>query len=100
MITFLEGVEFEEEIDLSGREFRELENYRWVNNSVKIDDFYDKLPKWVRQLVQQCEMSDKEKNLLYPDYCEDLDIQAKECYACGIITKNQYERICARYYGC
>lgn len=78
---------------------RTLENYRWTDNSINIDDFYDSLPKMVREIVDACEKADAEDDWSYPNLCESLENVAKQYVVAKIITKEQWDKLCCRYYG-
>lgn len=79
--------------------FIEQKEYRWVDNSVKIDDFYDDLPPVIKNLVDDCEKADAEEDWAYTNYCDSVENASKLYVPSGRITKDQFERLCMRYYG-
>ncbi len=76
-----------------------LESYRWTDNSVKIDDFYDCLPQLVKNIIDDLERADAEEDWGYTNLCDSLENIAKFLVPEGIITKEQFDRLCMRYYG-
>lgn len=79
--------------------FKELESYHWVNNDVKIADFFDELPKVVQNLIIECEQMDAEENYAYVNLCESVEDVAKLFVPDGIIKKEHFNKICCRYWG-
>ena len=43
------------------------------------------------------EKLDEEKRILYFDYCDHLDVLAKNAYAEGMITKKEWDALVMRY---
>jgi len=76
-----------------------LKQYRWVDDSISIDDFYDNLPEIVKNLIMDIERADAEEHYGYFDWCEALEYISKQFVPPGIITMEQRERLCNRYYG-
>ena len=48
-----------------------MKKYNWINDEIKIDF---KVPRSIVHQIQELEKLDSEKNLLYFDYCDHLDI--------------------------
>ena len=74
------------------------EEFRYLNNDIDISDFYDKLPRGLKALIAEAEQLDRDDNegaLLA--VCEGIEIQGKLCVPDGI-TKEQWERLCDKYY--
>lgn len=76
-----------------------LEYYHWTDDKVRIDDFYEGLPKVIRNLVDDLEKADEEEDWGYINLCESLEDAAKLYVPEGRITKEQFDRLCRRYYG-
>lgn len=76
-----------------------LEYYRWVDNDVNIDDFYDNLPPIVKDIVDRLEKADLEEHYGYFELCEALENVAKQFVPDGTITRKQWELLCSRYWG-
>lgn len=76
-----------------------LEQYRWTDNSIKIDDFYDSLPGIIKSIVDDLERADAEADWSYTNLCDSLENKAKLYVPEGRITQEQFERLCMRYYG-
>lgn len=68
--------------------------YNWINDEVKIDF---KLPSFLQKKVDMLERLDYEMNDCYFDECEYLECDAKECYVTGVLTKEQWDKLCERY---
>ena len=75
-----------------------LEKYRWIDDSVNIDDFYDGLPKIVKNAINECERADKENDWSYTNFCDMVENMAKQ-FVPDRITKEQWDRLISRYYG-
>lgn len=74
------------------------EEFRYLDNDIDISDFYDKLPKHLKALIAEAEQLDregKEGELLA--ICEGIEVQGKLCVP-DCITKEQWERLCDKYY--
>ena len=76
-----------------------LKSYRWVDDDINIDDFYDELPQIVKNIVDDLEKADAEEHYGYFEWCESLEYIAKQFVPDGIITREQWERLCSRYWG-
>lgn len=68
--------------------------YNWINDEVKIDF---PLPKILQYQIEELEELDGKKDYLYFDRCDDLDIDAKNLYVEGVITKEQWNKLITRY---
>ena len=71
-----------------------MKKYNRINDEIKIDF---KVPRSIVHQIQELEKLDSEKNLLYFDYCDHLDILAKNAYAEGMITKKEWDTLLMRY---
>jgi len=70
--------------------------HRWIDDSVVIDF---QLPKSMLYLIEELEKLDAEENYAYFNYAEALDVGAKELYRRGILTHEQWDRLCWKYDG-
>ena len=71
-----------------------MKKYNWVNDEINIDF---KVPKSIEHQIEELERLDEEKNILYFDYCDHLDVLAKNAYAEGMITKKEWDALVMRY---
>ena len=58
----------------------------------------ESLPKNLLWLIDRVEKSDKENKLAYFDCVDDLDINAKNAYAAGCISKKTWDLLMQKYY--
>ena len=79
--------------------FVELETYRWTDNRVKIQDFYDQLPQVIKNLIIDLEKADEVEDWGYFNLCDSIENVAKLYVPEGKITKEQFNKLCLRYNG-
>ena len=58
----------------------------------------ESLPKNLLWLIDRVEQSDKENKLAYFDCVDDLDINAKNAYVAGCISKKTWDLLMQKYY--
>ena len=58
----------------------------------------ESLPKNLLWLIDRVEKSDKENKLAYFDCVDDLDINAKNAYVAGCISKKTWDLLMQKYY--
>ncbi len=68
--------------------------FHWVNDDVKID-FY--VPKGIRQVMEEAERLDLEESYAYVNWANQVDTDAKNAYAVGALTREQWDTLCRRY---
>lgn len=67
----------------------------YINDSIKID--FD-VPTVIRDSMEIAEKADEEEHYgTYVVYAENIDTVAKNCYADGAITKEQWDLLLQRY---
>ena len=71
-----------------------MKKYNWVNDEIKIDF---KVQRSIEHQIEELEKLDEEKNILYFDYCDHLDVLAKNAYTEGMITKKEWDALVMRY---
>ncbi len=67
----------------------------YIDKSVMITQ---ELPANLKNFITQLEEADKNNPIRYFDIYDDLDINAKNAYACGYITKDTWNQIERKYY--
>lgn len=68
--------------------------FRWIRDDIEINF---PLPEICRNIIKDLERFDLEENYAYDNLAETLDHVAKELYAEGVLTKKQWETLCAKY---
>lgn len=68
--------------------------FHWVNDAVKIDF---PISNVMQNTMDEAEMLDLEENTEYSAVADILDLMGKEAYVNGLITKEQWDKICMRY---
>ncbi len=58
----------------------------------------ESLPKNLLWLIDRVEKSDKENKLAYFDCVDDLDVNAKNAYVAGCISKKTWDLLMQKYY--
>lgn len=71
-----------------------MAEFHWVNNDIKIDF---PVPGGIRQIMEEAERLDLDGNLAYVNWAEQVDVDAKNAYAAGVLTKEQWDTLCRRY---
>ncbi len=67
----------------------------YIDKSVMITQ---ELPANLQNFIAQLQEADKNNPIRYFDIYDDLDINAKNAYACGYITKDTWNRLQRKYY--
>lgn len=68
--------------------------FHWINDDIKIDF---PISKAMRNTMDEAEALDLEESCEYSAVADILDVMGKEAYVNGLITKEQWDRICERY---
>lgn len=71
---------------------------RWINESVDISDFADKLPRSVFELFEEAEEAERKgEEFAYYEICDNIDIAGKLLATEGVITDEEWDRLCEKY---
>ncbi|MCD7741488.1 MAG: hypothetical protein LUI06_04725 [Ruminococcus sp.] len=74
------------------------EEFRWIDNSIDISSFYDRLSPIVKGLIKEAEKADRANmDVVYEDTCDDIEIQAKLLVP-DVISFKEWHMICDKYY--
>lgn len=72
-----------------------MQMYNFINDKYKIDF---PVPTGLQEIMDEAEKEDKRNSLgMYLSWADAIDVDAKNCYVAGLITKRQWDIICARY---
>jgi hypothetical protein len=71
----------------------------WINYDIDISDFSDKLGKFIFEIIKEAEEAESKGEVFtFYNVCEDIEMQSKLLLEDGVITDEQWERLCTRYY--
>ena len=71
-----------------------MKKYHWINDDVKIDF---PVPKSLQELFDEAEKYDLLDDGTYFCYSDQIDVDSKNLYAIGKLTKKQWDIINSRY---
>lgn len=74
----------------------DFKKYNWINNEIEIDF---PLPKLMQNLIVRLEELEAAGDYSYFNVSEALDCAAKEMVVQGLMTKEQWDLLCAKYDG-
>ena len=73
------------------------EKFRWIKADIDISDFYDKLPKIIKQTISEAEQADRDDDLgTYVCLCDDLECRTK-LYVPDRISEKEWDLLCEKY---
>lgn len=72
---------------------------RWIDTSIDISDFSDRLGSVVHEMMEWAEEAERNREeFTFYEACDNVEVQSKILYTEGIITKEEWERLCMKYY--
>lgn len=73
-------------------------HHRWIKDNIDISDFYDRLPKAVKETISEAEEADKNDDEgTFICICEGLECQAK-LFVPDVISTKEWELLCEKYW--
>lgn len=85
----------EEIAQLTGQKEAVMKRFQWVRDSIKIDFPVSKTMKNTMEEAEQFDLADNQAE--YSAVADVLDLMGKEAFVNGLITKEQWDKICERY---
>ncbi len=72
---------------------------RWIDESIDISDFEDRLSSDVREMMEwAAEAEQKQEEFTFYEACDNVEIHGKILVEEGIITEEEWNRLCEKYY--
>lgn len=71
-----------------------MSKFHWINDDVKIDFPTSKV---MQNTMNEAEELDLAESGEYADVSDALDLMGKEAFVNGLITREQWDKICMRY---
>lgn len=73
------------------------EQFRWIENNIDISEFYDRLPRLIKNIIAQAEQDDRDNmEMAYFNDCEAIECQSKMLTP-DIISDQEWEMLCTKY---
>lgn len=71
--------------------------HQWIDDSIDISSFYDKLPQDIKNLISDAERAEKNELVMeYYDICEIIEIRTKMMLP-EKLSHKEWELLCSKY---
>lgn len=75
------------------------EKKRWIDESIDISDFAERLTSSVYELIALAEEAEqKGEEMTFYEMCDNIEIEAKMLVEDGILSDEEWDRLCQKYY--
>ena len=72
--------------------------FRWIDESIDISSFYDKLPRHHREFIAEIEQADLDDDWYnYATLCDDFESHTKLLLLDDVITDKEWDMLCSKY---
>jgi len=72
--------------------------YRWINEEIDTATLEANLPRIHRDMIDELIQADKDSNeVVFYQVADDFEVYTKVLVADGVLTKKDWELLCAKY---